>query len=175
MDYSKSMYMASLWQNLMARVYGTNIKRPAYRNCHVGKRWMDIRNFITDIEAMKNHHTEGFYLDKDLRLLGNKVYSVDYCSFVPAIINTCLQENRATGVRITPQNNFVARMRMYNERVTLGTFPTFEEAYSKRNEAKLAYIRKLAKTYKRDIHQDVYDNLTNLTVKDLVAIEKART
>lgn len=35
-------------------------------------------------------HMEGWHLDKDILLKGNKVYSPETCAFVPAKINSLL-------------------------------------------------------------------------------------
>jgi hypothetical protein len=86
-----------LWENMLKRCYDSNYKAGYYgKGYSVDKRWHCFANFLEDLPGLGNFHKwiEGFNkkrpqynLDKDLKLINNKVYCKQYCSFVLERIN----------------------------------------------------------------------------------------
>ncbi len=80
-----------LWKSMMERCYSVKYlrKRPTYRGCHVCDRWHNFQLFCEDIcklvgyEAWLNK-SNNMQLDKDIRIVGNKMYSCATCMFVSA-------------------------------------------------------------------------------------------
>jgi len=81
-------YMA--WKGIMYRCY-TDIK-PTYKDVIVCKEWHNFQNFA---EWFEENNIEGFQLDKDILIKGNKIYSPDTCCFVPNEINLLLTKNNS--------------------------------------------------------------------------------
>ena len=87
-----------LWKNMLYRVKD----HPAYKDVTVCDRWLCLGYFIEDLRSMDNYdkwleNTSGYHLDKDLKYAGNKVYSKQFCSLVPAEKNQKVTKNRKFG------------------------------------------------------------------------------
>jgi len=75
----KKAYTA--WMNMLRRCYCPifHKRQPTYINCIVCDEWLNFGEF----EAWYNdNYVEGFELDKDVKIKGNKEYSPLACSFV---------------------------------------------------------------------------------------------
>ena len=74
------------WHNMIKRCYCKKYqeKQPWYSGCSVDPSWHNFQNFA---DWYYDNFVEGFELDKDIRTLGNKVYSPAFCQFVPPQAN----------------------------------------------------------------------------------------
>lgn len=73
---------------MMSRCYGSgNIRQPTYKGCTVIAEWHDFSNFK---QWFDENYIEGFHLDKDILVEGNKIYSPDTCRFIPQYLNNLL-------------------------------------------------------------------------------------
>lgn len=81
------------WKNMLKRAYCKDEQRrfPSYIGCTVCKEWLVFSVF--DKWLTKNN-VEGWHLDKDIKKIGNKEYSPDFCLLVPPEVN-CLLLDRA--------------------------------------------------------------------------------
>lgn len=77
------------WSNMLQRCYSQKeLERyPTYIGCSVCNEWLSFQSFAEWYEL--NHPKDGgsYDLDKDLKVLGNKVYSPDTCLFVSQQVN----------------------------------------------------------------------------------------
>lgn len=80
------------WKNMLMRCYSKNfqVKNPTYVGCKVCDEWLRFSNFKSWMEQQDWQDKE---LDKDLLVLGNKVYSPQTCMFIPKSINMFLNMN----------------------------------------------------------------------------------
>lgn len=75
-----------LWANMIKRCYfrGGDV---GYEDADVDKRWHNFTHFlntITNVEGYDEWESVGGYaLDKDIKVSGNRTYSMDKCMFVP--------------------------------------------------------------------------------------------
>lgn len=69
------------WWNMMQRCYSHDYqsKKPTYVGCTVCEEWHNFQNFAKWYEE---NNIDGFHLDKDIKVRGNKVYSPETCMFV---------------------------------------------------------------------------------------------
>lgn len=69
------------WRNILKRCYceKTQVKQPTYIGCSVDTIWHEFQSFA---EWFDKNHIEGYHLDKDIKIKGNKVYSPETCIFV---------------------------------------------------------------------------------------------
>lgn len=82
--------LSKRWYNLIARCNNPN--HPRYKDygaagVRVDERWMSKENFLKDAPNLPGYDEKrllsgDLHLDKDIRIVGNKTYSKDTCSFV---------------------------------------------------------------------------------------------
>lgn len=85
------------WANMLNRCYSAKcqITCPTYIGCAVCEEWKYFSNFKKWYDS---NYKEGFHLDKDILIEGNKIYSPETCVFVPQYLNSLLNDNsRARG------------------------------------------------------------------------------
>lgn len=126
-------------------------RRPTYIGCTVANNWLKFSNFKA---WMVNQNWRGKELDKDLKVLGNKVYGPDTCMFVLPAINQLLALSGVArgvfplGVNISPTaggcDRYKAQISKYGKQYHIGRFDTEHEAYMAYKSAKLAYIAEIA-------------------------------
>lgn len=88
-DYKKdASYIA--WKGMIWRCYcSTSNKTKCYEGCYVCEEWLVYSNFRKWFKEQSDYK-EGYQLDKDILVKGNKVYSPETCCFVPQEINTAI-------------------------------------------------------------------------------------
>ncbi len=66
---------------MLRRCYDDELhsKYPTYKGCSVCDEWHDFQVFA---QWYKSNYIEGYHLDKDIKINGNKVYSPSACLFV---------------------------------------------------------------------------------------------
>ena len=76
------------WITMLQRCYDEKVhqKYPPYVGCTVDERWHSFMAFREWVLAQPEW--EGLQLDKDILILGNKIYGPDTCIFVSRDINT---------------------------------------------------------------------------------------
>lgn len=155
----------SAWMGVMNRCYNpTHLKRrPSYFGCKVHAKWHNFQNFANWFEE---NYREGYQLDKDIFIKGNKIYSPDTCCFVPQRINTLfIKSNSKRGFYPIGVNKHGKKFQSYcnngEKQVFLGTFDTPEEAFEAYKIYKENLIVSIAKEYfeKDLISFDVYKAL----------------
>lgn len=153
-----------MWHNLLRRCYNSKFKsrQPIYQGCRVCEQWLIFSNFKKWVEDPENGYREGYQLDKDIIVKGNKVYSPETCCFVPQAIN-CLFGFNSTKKSKLPTGVFFhhGRIEAKIKRTFLGHFNTPEDAFFAYKKAKEAYIKEVATLYfnRSEITKRVYDAL----------------
>lgn len=114
---------------------------------------------------------DGWQLDKDVLIKGNKAYSPDACCFVSSEINNLFIKSDSKrgeypiGVTKVKGGKYRAQIVKNNKVVYLGTFKTIEEAFQVYKTAKEQYIKEIADKYKNLIDKKVYQALINYKVE----------
>lgn len=124
-----------LWRNMLARCYSANsLKRQAsYIGCYVAEDWHLLSNFT---QWFKANYIEGWHLDKDILIAGNRVYGPETCVFVPRALNQLLTDGGAArgdyplGVTFDKASQkYRAQVRILTVNHYLGSFTTPLEAH----------------------------------------------
>lgn len=170
--YKKNTLQAArLWATMCRRVG----KARSYKDCTIA--WKSQAEFRQWAVAQVGYGVEGFELDKDILVKGNRVYGPDTCVFVPQEINMlfsgCYKAGRRGKYPIGVSFNkgsgtFVAQMSNRQELGLdkyLGSFATVEEAFACYKAAKEAKIKKLAEKWKDQIDPRAYKALMERTVE----------
>lgn len=165
----------TLWKTVLRRCYWEESfkKSPSYRGCSVCDEWLTLSNFKAWFENPKNGYREGYHLDKDVLVKGNRVYSPETCCFLPIELNSLFTsrkyERGEYPIGVTKKNNkFQVRLSTHtNPYGYLGVYDTPEEAFAVYKSAKEQYIKELAKKYFREgkITERVYDALMKYEVE----------
>lgn len=161
-DHKRISYLR--WGAMMHRCYSSSENRdPSYLGCTVCEEWHSYERFRI---WFSENYVDGYALDKDLLIPGNKVYSPQTCCFLPPEINTIfkgtpVKRDLPRGIRKTKVGNYEARLGCYGRVMNVGTFTTIQEAVNALNQAKHRYLKELAVKYYSDgkITKQVYDAL----------------
>ena len=116
---------------------------------------------------------EGFELDKDLLIKGNKVYNESTCVFIPAEINSLLTKRTTSRgkhlIGVSWCNKGKAFRAMVNKnkgkQEYLGYFNTELEAFNAYKVAKESFIKEQADKWKDKIDDRAYEALMNYQVE----------
>ena len=163
-----------LWNSMLRRCYDEKYsnKYPTYKDCEVSDNFKYFPYFKDWCSKQTGFGKEGWQLDKDILVKGNKVYSEDVCAFVPSEVNSLfikrdsLRGDCPVGVRYRKRfDKFESQVTLYGKMVYLGTFNTPEEAFCAYKEAKEAYIKEVANKWKDQINPRVYEALMKYRVE----------
>ena len=155
------------WIGVLKRAY-TNTKY--YKDVTVCEEWHNFQNFAEWFEENYNPETmQGWQLDKDILIKGNKIYSPETCCFVPAEINSLFTRTNSKrgkypiGVCMNKSNGrFLAILKA---KKFSKSYNTPEEAFQAYKIEKEKYIKEVADKWKPLIKQDIYEAMYNYKVK----------
>ena len=164
-----------LWQNMLKRCYSDAYKKrcPTYEGCEVSDNFKSYEYFYEWCHKQIGFSNQGWQLDKDLLVKGNKVYNEFTCVFLPKEINSVLTKSTATrgeyliGVSWSNTNKaFVAKVnKNKGKQEYLGYFKSELEAYNAYKTAKESFIKEQANKWKGQIDDRAYNALMNYTVE----------
>ena len=163
-----------LWNNMLKRCYSDTCQKkyPTYKGCTVSENFKSYEYFYEWCNEQIGFNNEGWHLDKDLLVKGNKVYSESTCVFIPAEVNALLTKctnsrgEHLIGVYWYKRDKaFVARVnKSKGGREWLGSFNTEIEAFNAYKTTKESFIKEQAEKYKSQIDERAYNALMNYEV-----------
>lgn len=161
------------WLLMLYRCYHpTQAKHSkSYKDVFVCDEWLRLSNFKEWFENPENGYREGYQLDKDLLVKGNKVYSPDTCCFLPSEINSIIKLGNNRGkypigvIKIKQGRNKPYRADIKNR--TIGYYATPEEAFFAYKKEKEKDIKDVATKYfnENKITKKVYEALMNFNIE----------
>ena len=164
----------ALWYDMLKRCYSDAYKKkyPTYEGCEVSDNFKSYEYFYEWCHSQIGFDNEGWQLDKDLLLKGNKVYSESTCVFIPAEINSLLVKCTASrgehliGVCWHKRDKvFMATVsKNKGKQEHLGYFKTEIEAFNTYKQAKESFIKEQAEKWKGEIDERAYEALMNYRV-----------
>jgi len=167
--YNKSSRTYKKWTDMIQRCYSekSQEKSPAYKEVTVCEEWKCFQNFAKWAEEI---YVDGFDLDKDIKIKGNKIYSPKTCCFVPNEVN-CLfkkpkikKDGLPTGVR-KEGLGYRADISKNGKKYYIGNFKSISESFEAyKNEKKLHFVE-IAKKWKRFITTEIYNIMINFDFK----------
>lgn len=154
----------SSWHHMLSRCYTKHYGK-TYEDCFVHESWHSFENFVN---WCKINYIDGYELDKDLLVNGNKMYGPETCCFIPKAINNLFYQSNGNhekyGIRVINENGSVRyrpRMKYFNSEIYLGSFETLQEAIDVYKKSKENYIKQVADKWKDKISEKVYNRLKN--------------
>ena len=164
-----------LWHNMLQRCYNGAFKkkRPTYEGCEASENFKYYEYFYEWCHKQIGFGNQGWHLDKDLLVKGNKVYSEDSCVFLPQEINSLLiKSNTSRGEYLIGvcwdkvKNAFKAQVRKNKGKSEhLGLFKTELEAFNAYKTAKEAFVKEQANKWKGKIDDRAYEALMSYKVE----------
>jgi len=162
-----------LWKGVLERCFCKKHKqkKPTYEGVTCSKDWLSMTKFIEDVSQMRGYGFDGWQLDKDILVKGNKLYSKDACCFVPQEVNSLLikcDNSRGewpVGVCFhKASGKFMAQLAINGKLKYLGRFNTPEQAFRVYKLAKEAYIKLVAQKWQHLLDERVYQALLDYEV-----------
>ena len=164
-----------LWHSMLTRCYSDGFKkqRPTYEGCEVSDNFKSYEYFYEWCHKQIGFGADGFEIDKDLLVKGDKVYSETTCVFLPVEINSLLTKCTASrgkhliGVCWHNTNKaFMAQVgKNKGKQEHLGYFKTEIEAFNAYKTAKESFVKEQANKFKSQIDERAYKALMNYTVE----------
>ncbi len=160
-----------IWKDIIRRCYNSKsqLRRPTYKDCSVCDEWIYFSNFK---QWFDEKHIEGYDLDKDILIKGNKLYSPTTCCFVPPDINKLiLRSANRRGVYpigvILHKGRYIARFSANNNLTNIGSFDSPVDAFNAYKIAKESHIKETATKYYKDnkIVKELYDALMSYQIE----------
>ena len=170
----RSSKVYTSWSNMLKRCYSVkeSAQRSSYEGCCVSNNFSNYQYFKNWYNNQIGRDHDGWNLDKDLLVKGNKVYSEDFCVLLPKEINNALTQRKAyrgeypVGVGYKPlRKQYRARCNKFGKNVHLGWFSTAEDAFYAYKKAKELYLKELANKWRDQIDPRVYEALMKYEVE----------
>ena len=162
------------WRGMLRRCYSEKklLDSPTYIGCTVSENFKHYEYFYEWCNRQIGFNNEGWHLDKDLLVKGNKVYSEDTCVFLPEELNILLVKRKSKrgdypiGVHYCKsKKSFISQInRNKGQQDYLGKFNTPEEAFFAYKEAKEAFIKEQANKWKDKIDPRAFQALMTYEV-----------
>lgn len=174
MTHVRDLPSHHVWEGMIERCYLKPRPRNAsYKDCSICEEWLTFSNFHKWFYEPENGYIEGYDIDKDLLIKGNRIYSPATCCFLPPEINKVFIKQKKTknhlpiGVSQIKSGRFIARGSMYGNLHHLGTFDTPKEAFNAYRDFKERHIKSIAEKYFQEgkITKKVYDALMKYEVE----------
>lgn len=162
------------WNGMMQRCYNpkNKINNPSYEACTSSETFRHFSKFKSWYYSQIGCEQEGWHLDKDILIKGNKVYSEDTCCIVPPEINVALTNNKSVRgsfpqgvIYNSTKTRYRARIQRGDTWESLGTYDTPEEAFYAYKPVKEAHIKSLAEKWKGNVDPRVYEALMNWIIE----------
>lgn len=168
----KTLESYTRWHNVLQRCFGDKWKekKPTYKDCTICEEWLHFSNFK---KWYDENGKEGYHVDKDILVKGNKVYSPETCCCVPPRINAILinrtndRGNYPIGV-CKKGEHFTGSVSVGNGKlIYTGWYDTPQEAFLAYKAMKEKLIKEVAQEYynKGEITERVYDALMRYEVE----------
>ena len=160
------------WMSIWRRI--GQIGNPAfasYIDCTMDVRWESLQDF-SEFYHNCPYRQDGWELDKDIMVPGNKIYGPDTAAYVPKELNLFfVQRQKKSNLPRGVSNNkksLSAQIHIEGKLTILGIFYTVESAYMAYKEAKEKDAGRLADKYEGLVDPRVIKALRNFKVDNYV-------
>ena len=166
------------WVRMLERCFSEVRKNrgDAYKEVSCCNEWLVFSKFANDLSKIENHEKlfDGWHLDKDILVHGNKIYSKETVCIVPKEINNLLvaKHFKNTGLPqgvTLKEGAYVAQINMFGKHKHIGRFRSPKSAFLAYKKAKEEYIKVVANKWKDSISSAVYEALMNWEIKQAIA------
>lgn len=155
-----------IWQKMLHRCYGSKVGKSCatYVGCEVSENFKSYHLFHQWSENQIGFREQGFQLDKDLLVKGNKLYSEATCLYLPKELNCLIiksDKSRGTypiGVCWDRNcNKFCVKLHTVGRGlIHIGLFTTVSSAFQAYKKAKEDYVKAQAEKWQALIDPRAY-------------------
>lgn len=147
--------------------------QPQYMGCTMSDSFKDFQFFVDWCHKQVGYFSDGYALDKDILLRGNKIYSEDVCVFVPQRVNNLLLKSRkirgSLPIGVSYEEKAKAfradcRLGVGRRSKFLGYFDNSDSAFCAYKMFKESLIKEVANFYREDVDKRVFDSLMSYEV-----------
>jgi hypothetical protein len=157
-----------VWYSIFRRCFDPKYQTEAYAKTSVEPIWHSFQNFA---EWFNENYIDGWELDKDILVKGNKVYGPDTCCFVPKEVNNLMitspSKRGIYPIGVSYCNTY--KQFVSSCQTTLGQqkkyFPNSELAFEYYKLLRENYIIEIAEKWKSKLPAIVYNSLINYKVE----------
>lgn len=162
-----------VWNDMIRRCYSRKKQSssPTYMECIVCDEWLDYQVFA-DWYDKHEYRDYDYQLDKDILIPENKIYSPEYCCFVPHEINSLFTSHGAKrgeypqGVYFhKASGKYSAALSICGDQTNLGLFNCPNEAYQAYKVSKEQHVKNVANKWRDRIAPEVYEALMSWELK----------
>ena len=141
------------WHNMLRRCYSDKLheRLPAYKDATVCDEWLRFSVFE---RWLSNNNINGWHLDKDIKHVGNKIYSPSTCLLVPLEINGLVIKNESRRGKYKigacydkSRNKYYSSLSIDGANVKLGRFDSENDAHNAYKLAKNAEVMRKCEQY----------------------------
>ena len=163
----------AFWKRMLERCGCEKRKTdfPTYRTCAVSENFKHYSYFYDWCQTQIGFSSDGWHLDKDLLIKGNKLYSEDSCLFLPPKVNTLILNCKAhrgklpVGVCLEKSSGkFTSDCQYEGRRKKIGRYSTAQAAFEAYKTFKESYIKQVAEQYKSQFDPRAYKALLEYEV-----------
>lgn len=163
-----------LWTNMLYRCFSSKYhnKKPTYIGCSVSENFKNFQYFAEWCQHQTGFGVNGYQLDKDIIVKGNKVYSEDTCAFIPQCINTFLVNSQkcrgAFPLGVThrkAEGKYRVRTKFKGKEIFVGGYDNLQDAFQAYKLKKTFQARLLAEEHKDSLDIRVYNALLNFNIE----------
>lgn len=151
------------WDAMLARCYGVNKESyTAYGavGIRVCDEWLIFQNYVKWYNAQ--YKEDDWHVDKDIIVVGNKLYSPDNCALVPPLINTFFATLPKGNPSVFEKSGkFLVQGKNADGKRTYSWWPTQEDAIQKYWEDKVQTAKDIADRYYGKIDMRVFYRLVD--------------
>lgn len=170
--YTYNDMVYTKWANMIRRCYSEKPSKNdrTYIDCYVNKDWHNYQNFAEWF--YKNYKPEimqGWHLDKDILVQGNKEYSAENCCFVPNEINSIFRTKNSFNLNSlkgaqSKDSKFQTSIKKKGIKKYLGIFETPEEAHQVYMKAKKEYLVEVSEKWRGILSDKVCEAIKNYDI-----------
>lgn len=160
------------WSGMLTRCYYENYHNrfPTYTGCATDQQWHNFQEFAEWCQWQVGFN-EGYVLDKDIIIKGNKIYGPETCVFVPSEINSLVVTQVKPGKGVPAGISFQKSCQKYivscavnGKNKNLGRYTCPEEAFAVYKNFKENLVKEKAEEYKQMLDVRAYHALINFEI-----------
>lgn len=163
-----------LWKKMIQRCYDKKFldRRPTYTGCSVSENFKSYSYFYEWCQKQVGFKNNGWHLDKDLLIKGNRVYGENTCVFIPLELNNFIVKRESLrgdfpiGVYFKKTHNmFSSEISIDGKKVFLGYFKNSYDAFLEYKKNKEVHAKVVAERYAGSVDSRVYNSLISFVVE----------